>query len=79
MSTPTDSFFVTAIIVSHDGATWLPEVIASLSSQTRKVDRFIAIDTGSQDSSPKLLQGAGIPVVIADREMGFGDLSLIHI
>ena len=73
MSTPTDSFFVTGIIVSHDGATWLPEVIASLSSQTRKVDRFIAIDTGSQDSSPKLLQGAGIPVVIADREMGFGD------
>ena len=73
MATPTDFYFVTAIIISHDGATWLPEVIASLSSQTRKVDRFIAIDTGSLDSSPKLLQGAGIPVVIADREMGFGD------
>jgi GT2 family glycosyltransferase len=73
MATPTDSFFVTAIIVSHDGATWLPEVIAALSSQTRKVDRAIAIDTGSFDSSPKLLQGAGIPVVITDREMGFGD------
>ena len=48
-------FFVTAIIVTHDGAAWLPEVIAALSSQTRRIDRIIAVDTGSVDISPKLL------------------------
>ena len=66
-------FFVTAIIVSHDGATWLPEVIAALSSQTRRIDRIIAVDTGSKDSSPKLLRSAGITFIPADREIGFGD------
>ena len=66
-------FFVTAIIVTHDGATWLPEVIASLSSQTRVIDRIIAVDTGSIDSSPKLLRAAGITFIQADRDLGYGD------
>jgi len=66
-------FFVTAIVVTHDGATWLPEVIAALSSQTRRIDRIIAVDTGSLDSSPKLLRAAGITYISADREIGFGD------
>ena len=38
---------VTAIIVSHDGVTWLSEVVASLSSQKLKVDQIIAVDNGS--------------------------------
>ena len=66
-------FFVTAIVVTHDGATWLPEVIAALSSQTRRIDRIIAVDTGSLDASPKLLRAAGITYISADREIGFGD------
>ena len=66
-------FFVTAIIVTHDGATWLPEVIASLSSQTRAIDRIIAVDTGSIDSSPKLIRAAGITLIQADRDLGYGD------
>lgn len=66
-------FFVTAVIVTHDGATWLPEVIASLSSQTRRIDRIIAVDTGSLDSSPKLLRAAGITVISAERDLGYGD------
>jgi GT2 family glycosyltransferase len=66
-------FFVTAIIVTHDGATWLPEVIASLSSQTRRIDRIIAVDTGSLDSSPKLLRSAGITFIPAERDIGYGD------
>jgi GT2 family glycosyltransferase len=66
-------FFVTAIVVTHDGATWLPEVIAALSSQTRRIDRIIAVDTGSIDASPKLLRSAGITYVSADRDLGFGD------
>jgi len=66
-------FFVTAIIVTHDGAAWLPEVIASLSSQTRAIDRIIAVDTGSIDSSPKLLRAAGITYIQAERDLGYGD------
>lgn len=66
-------FFVTAIIVTHDGAIWLPEVIASLSSQTRAIDRIIAVDTGSLDSSPKLLSAAGITFIQAERDLGYGD------
>ena len=66
-------FFVTAVIVTHDGAIWLPEVIASLSSQTRRIDRIIAVDTGSLDNSPKLLRAAGITVISAERDLGYGD------
>ena len=68
-----DKFFVTAVIVTHDGATWLPEVIAALSSQTRRIDRIIAVDTGSRDNSVKLLKSAGITAYVEDREMGYGD------
>ena len=48
-----DNNFVTAIIVSHNGALWLPEVVASLAKQRRAIDQIIAIDTGSEDSSVK--------------------------
>ena len=68
-----ENFFVTAIIVTHDGATWLPQVIAALSAQTRRVDRLIAVDTGSHDTSIKLLRSAGIPVIEAERDLGYGD------
>lgn len=68
-----ENFFITAVLVTHDGATWLPKVVAALSSQTRRVDRIIAVDTGSIDSSVKLLQAAGITVIPADRELGYGD------
>ena len=64
---------VTAILVLHDGATWLPEVVASLTSQTRQLDQLIAVDTGSIDSSVKLVKGARIPVLPMDRETGFGE------
>jgi GT2 family glycosyltransferase len=63
---------VTAILVVHDGATWLPEVVASIASQTHKANQIIAIDTGSIDSSAKLLKGARIPVATLDRGVGFG-------
>ncbi|MEY3399969.1 MAG: hypothetical protein RLZZ486_437 [Actinomycetota bacterium] len=69
---PTSKQFVTAIIVSHDGALWLPEVVASLAKQRRTIDQVIAIDTGSQDSSVKLLKSAGITTIVTDRDKGFG-------
>ena len=68
-----DNFFVTAVIVSHDGATWLTESIAALYSQSRAVDRIIAVDTDSHDNSVKLLINAGINVLQAPRDTGFGD------
>ena len=64
---------VTAILVVHDGALWLPQVVASLTSQKRSVDQILAVDTGSTDSSVALLKGAKIPVLTLDRESGFGD------
>ena len=64
---------VSAILVVHDGATWLPEVVAALASQDRPFDSIIAVDTGSKDSSAKLVQGARIPLLRMPRETGFGD------
>jgi GT2 family glycosyltransferase len=63
---------VSAILVVHDGATWLPEVVASLASQTRAFDHIVAVDTGSLDASAKLLKGARIPILTMARETGFG-------
>ena len=69
----TDPFHVTAVIVSHDGALWLPEVVAALSSQTRGLDQIVAVDTGSVDKSAALLKAAKIPVLAMPRDAGFGD------
>ncbi|MEV7603270.1 glycosyltransferase family 2 protein [Kitasatospora sp. NPDC089797] len=46
---------VTAVIVSHDGARWLPQALAGLLGQDRQVQRILAVDTGSTDTSPQLL------------------------
>ena len=63
---------VTAILVVHDGATWLPRVVAALASQTRNPDRTLAVDTGSNDGSAKLLTGARIKHIALNRGEGFG-------
>ena len=68
-----DNFFVTAILVSHDGATWLPEAIAAISAQSRQIDHIVAVDTGSIDNSVKMLTSAGLTVIKTDRDAGFGD------
>jgi len=64
---------VTAILVLHDGAIWLPEVVASLASQTLPLNQTIAVDTGSIDGSAKMLKGARIPVLPMARDTGFGE------
>jgi GT2 family glycosyltransferase len=46
---------VTALLVSHDGATWLPGVLAALQRSTLAPDRFVAVDTGSTDDSAGLV------------------------
>jgi GT2 family glycosyltransferase len=47
---------VTALLVSHDGARWLPAVIDGVASQTRPVDAVVAVDTSSSDGSADLLR-----------------------
>ena len=64
---------VTAILVAHNGATWLPEVVASLTKQRHEIDQVIAVDTGSKDDSARLLKNAGITTLSAPRETGFGE------
>ena len=49
---------VVALLVSHDGARWLPTVIDGIRSQRRPVDRVVTVDTTSRDESPRLLEEA---------------------
>ncbi|PBC79528.1 GT2 family glycosyltransferase [Streptomyces sp. TLI_235] len=69
---------VTAVIVSHDGARWLPQALAGLLGQDRPVQRILAVDTGSTDASPQLLQdtlGDWLPEsgpLVLGRRSGFG-------
>ena len=46
---------VTALLVSHDGARWLPAVVDGVTSQTRPVDAVVAVDTSSKDETRALL------------------------
>ena len=49
---------VTALLVSNDGARWLPAVLAGLAGQRHRPDRVIAVDSGSSDATPTLLAEA---------------------
>ncbi|WP_067429242.1 glycosyltransferase family 2 protein [Nocardioides jensenii] len=49
---------VTALLVSHDGARWLPAVLAGLDDQQQPPDRVLAVDTGSTDESVDLISAA---------------------
>ncbi|HET6627742.1 MAG TPA: glycosyltransferase family 2 protein [Nocardioidaceae bacterium] len=65
---------VTALLVSHDGARWLPAVLDGLKAQTRAPDRVVAVDTGSTDASHGLLVDrlGSEAVVPAAPATGFG-------
>ncbi|WP_326596994.1 glycosyltransferase [Streptomyces sp. NBC_01803] len=65
---------VTAVLVSHDGERWLPDVLTGLLGQDRPVQDVIAADTGSADSSATLLTEAFGPdrVLHLARRTGFG-------
>jgi GT2 family glycosyltransferase len=45
-------------VVAHNGGDYLPRTLAALSEQTRPVDAFIGVDTGSRDNSLALLDQA---------------------
>ncbi|NUR00164.1 MAG: glycosyltransferase [Streptomyces sp.] len=65
---------VTAVVVSHDGARWLPDALAGLLGQERPVQYAVAADTGSADDSAQLLTDAlgADRVLHLARRTGFG-------
>ncbi|MFE6360841.1 glycosyltransferase [Streptomyces sp. NPDC057806] len=65
---------VTAVLVSHDGARWLPDALAGLLGQERPVQSVVAADTGSADDSAQLVTEALGPdrVLHLARRTGFG-------
>jgi GT2 family glycosyltransferase len=65
---------VTAVLVAHDGARWLPLALDFLRRQTRPPDRVIAVNTGSTDSTGELLAEAlgAENVIELERDAGFG-------
>ena len=72
---PNDSYpqhVVTAVIVAHDGAAWLPRVIQALLEQTRPVQRVVAVDTGSRDRSGSVLAAQLGQSVVFGMDRGTG-------
>jgi len=65
---------VTAVLVAHDGARWLPKALAGLLTQERPVQDVVAADTGSADDSARLLaESLGDQRVLhLARRTGFG-------
>ncbi|WP_203336852.1 glycosyltransferase family 2 protein [Nocardioides limicola] len=49
---------VACVLVSHDGARWLPQVLAGLQAQEIAPTHLVAVDTGSKDDSRELLAAA---------------------
>ncbi|WP_193514070.1 glycosyltransferase [Streptomyces griseoloalbus] len=65
---------VTAVLVSHDGARWLPDALAGLLGQERPVQFAMGADTGSADDSARLVTDAlgDDRVLHLARRTGFG-------
>jgi GT2 family glycosyltransferase len=65
---------VTAVLVSHDGARWLPDALDGLLGQERPVQYAVAADTGSADGSAQAVTDAlgADRVLHLARRTGFG-------
>ncbi len=63
---------VTAVLVAHDGAAWLPEALAALAQSTRVPTRVVCVDTGSTDGSAELMAQHYGEVLRLPRDTGFG-------
>jgi GT2 family glycosyltransferase len=73
---------VTAVLVAHDGAGWLPEAIEALGRSTRIPAHVVCVDTGSTDGSAELLEQAFGDVIRLPRGTGYGaavDEALHHV
>lgn len=64
---------VTAVLVAHDGARWLPAALAALAASTQRPSRVVLVDTGSADATPELLRAVeDAEVLTLGRTQGFG-------
>lgn len=63
---------VTAVLVAHNGARWLPQSAAGLRAQTRPPQRFVAVDTGSTDESASILAQLLGPDRVVEAPLGTG-------
>src|SRR4051794_24216789 len=65
---------VTAVVVGHEGAAWLPRLTEALWALERRPERLIAVDTGSTDETAELLAAMPSvePVVSLSARSGFG-------
>lgn len=66
---------VTAVVVAHNGASYLPRTLKALTQQTRPVDSYIGVDAGSDDASASILQlqlPVGSHVLASSGKAGFG-------
>ncbi len=73
--------WVTTVLVSHDGAAWLPRTLAALAAQSHPTDTVVAVDTGSTDDSRALITEALGPscLVEAGSGTGFGAAVLLGV
>ncbi|TDD17410.1 glycosyltransferase family 2 protein [Kribbella turkmenica] len=74
MGRPRIRHVVTAVVVGHEGAAWLPRLSEALWALNPRPDRLIAVDTGSTDETAELLAAMpGVePVVSVSARTGFG-------
>ncbi|MBA0125382.1 glycosyltransferase family 2 protein [Haloechinothrix sp. YIM 98757] len=71
---------VLAVLVCHDGEDWLPGALSGLRASTVRPWHVVAVDTGSDDSTPELLADAAAgespvvdEVVTLARRTGFAE------
>lgn len=71
---PRRSHYVTTVIVTHDGAVWLPAVVTTLAQQTRSTNAVVGVDNNSSDASADILvESLGADRVVRRSEsQGFG-------
>jgi GT2 family glycosyltransferase len=70
-----DRHVVTAVLVAHDGAHWLPETLKALLTQARPVQRLVTVDTGSRDRGPAVLAEVvgDAEILTLPRTTGYGE------
>ncbi|MEY2635131.1 MAG: hypothetical protein RIS75_1071 [Actinomycetota bacterium] len=62
--------YVTAIVVSRNGAKWLPQTLSALRFQTRQLDRIAGIDLESEDGSLELMHGSSRSIICDQLAVG---------
>ena len=69
---------VTVVLVSHNGAKWLPQALDGLERQRRMPNALVAVDTGSTDESVDLLSNRVGPQSVAGLHAEPGRLTLLQ-